>query len=136
MSYARSVLKLPDTAIKLINQSTIEYKIQMKFENSKPHFTEEVLELLKRDYRKGDQHSESVKIYTENGNFDIIKDNLLYYEFEHEIDTDREIGDDYYKELIEEIHSKIEDKLKENLSTILYSIKVKPTLDDFQDDDV
>ena len=136
MSYARSVLKLPDTAIKLINQSTIEYKIQMKFENSKPHFTEEVLELLKRDYRKGDQHSESVKIYTEKGNFDIIKDNLLYYEFEHEIDTDREIGDDYYKELIGEIHSKIEDKLKENLSTILYSIKVKPTLDDFQDDDV
>ena len=133
--YARQILGLSDSAIKtLMENSNIEFSIQMNFKLNSPRFTRKVLENLNKTFKKGDRHSESVKIYTENGNFDIIKDNLIYYQFEQEIDTDREIGDSYYRQLIGQIHSKIEEKLNENLSTILSSIKDNKTLYDFHDE--
>jgi hypothetical protein len=135
LEYARDKLGLSDSAItKLMAEGKTEFTIDMKFKHGRPKFTEKTFEFLKKGFRKEDNHSESVKIYTENGNFDIIKDNLIYYEFEQEIDTSREIGDDYYRELIKEIHSKIEEKLDSNLATIKDSIGKRKTLEDYSED--
>ena len=135
LDFARKILGLSDSAFtKLMTDSNTEFRIQIKFKHGSPRFTEKIFGILTGTFKKGDHHSESVKIYTENGNFDIIKDNLIYYEFEQEIDTDRVIGNNYYRQLIGEIHSKIEEILNANLSTILSSIKDNKTLYDFHDD--
>lgn len=135
VNFARRTLGLSDSAItKLMGNNDVEFTLNTKFKHGKTRFDRSTLDILKGTFTKEDKHSESVKIYTDNGSYDIIKDNFISYTFDEEIEINKEIDDANYRKLIAEIYREIEILHVQNLQTILSSIKEGKTLYDYDDD--
>ncbi len=132
LEFARKYLGLSDSTIAyLLGHGTVEINLSMKFEYGKVAFTQKILDNLRKTFIKGDKHSKSIKIDTENGSFDIIKENYIYYRFVKEIDISKEMDDSYYRNFMNEVYKEIEKILYNNLDTILNSIKLNKTIYDF-----
>ena len=55
--------------------------------SSGPKFTRDKYSELKNDVTELGKRAKSFKVKTEDGSFDLIKENLLYYEIEIEVDS-------------------------------------------------
>jgi len=93
-----------------------------------PKITKGRYDSLKKLF-KSDRNAKSLKVKTEEGNFDIIKDNLLYYQVNVDISDD--MNDQTYLDLQRDIQKKMLNQLMNNRDAILNVIDHNKTLDDF-----
>lgn len=107
---------------RLAKDGGIDLMLSMRF-LSPPMFTREKHAELKNEVTELGTRAKSFKVKTEDGSFDLIKENLLYYEIEIDVDS--------YSRMRTRLQSEMLKKMQENEEGILKVVSRNPTLDNY-----
>jgi|GEM_PF-2177489 len=134
LNYLEKVLDISSEKLKILSeQNNFNFIMTISF-RSKPRFTDKVFHKMKGSFTK-DKKLDKLKISTEDGNFDLLNQNYLYYPISIEIPVIKDYKD--YEKLRDNIQKEMYKLLSEyndNISKELnsYDISKKSTnLDDF-----
>ena len=105
-----------------------DFNIDIKF-RQQPHMGKFLYETIKSKIPPLGKNMKGYKVKTEDGSFDLIKDNLLYYDMPIEIPDMMDQSN--YQKLNIDIQKGIVDILIKNRDNIIQTLAENPSLDDF-----
>ena len=105
----------------IAENDTFEFDMTLKLDRHKQISMEKLAQLKSFADKLHRKKAKSFKVYTDEGNFDLIRENLLYYDAEVVQDSRERMRDDLYEQL--------KEKLEENKDTILQIIGKQQDLD-------
>ena len=128
LNYIEKILGINSAKIKALSgEFGMDFTLNISFK-FRPKITNEHFKQLGALF-KSDSKAKSLKVKTEDGSFDIIKENLLYYEIN--VDLPDNINDKTYLDLQRNIQREMLNKLNDNREAILKVIDTDKRLDDF-----
>lgn len=107
----------------IAEEDRLEFDMTLKLERRTLFSSDKLSKLRELAGRLKNRKAKSFKIYTDEGNFDLIASNLLYY--------DAEVVRKSHIEMREDLFGQIRNLLENNSKKILEIIRKQPSLDKF-----